>query len=49
MESVSNEKMTAQMTGKDGFIAALDHEASTAGEAAAVVEAISEEVQTAGA
>ena len=31
------------------FIAALDHEASTAGEAAAVVEAISEEVQTAGA
>ena len=24
MESVSNEKMTAQMTGKDGFIAALD-------------------------
>ena len=31
------------------FIAALDHEASTAGEAAAVVEAISEEVQAAGA
>ena len=31
------------------FIAALDHEASTAGEAAAVVEAIAEEVQTAGA
>ena len=31
------------------FIAALDHEASTAGEAAAIVEAISEEVQTAGA
>src|SRR5918995_3587702 len=31
------------------FIAALDHEASTAGAAAAVVEAISEEVQTAGA
>ena len=31
------------------FIAALDHEASTAGEAAATVEAITEEVQTAGA
>ena len=31
------------------FIAALDHEASTAGEAAATVEAIAEEVQTAGA
>jgi thioredoxin reductase (NADPH) len=31
------------------FIAALDHEASTAGEAAAVVEAIAEEVQPAGA
>src|SRR5688572_26883810 len=31
------------------FIAALDHEASTAGAAAAVVEAISEQVQTAGA
>jgi thioredoxin reductase (NADPH) len=31
------------------FIAALDHEASTAGDAAATVEAISEEVQTAGA
>jgi thioredoxin reductase (NADPH) len=31
------------------FIAALDHEASTAGDAAATVEAIAEEVQTAGA
>ncbi|RYB94046.1 thioredoxin-disulfide reductase [Nocardioides oleivorans] len=31
------------------FIAALDHEASTAGEAAATVEAIEEQVQTAGA
>jgi len=31
------------------FIAALDHEASTAGEAAAIVAAIAEEVQTAGA
>jgi thioredoxin reductase (NADPH) len=31
------------------FIAALDHEASTAGDAAATVEEISEQVQTAGA
>ncbi len=31
------------------FVAALDHEASTAGDAAATVEAIAEEVQTAGA
>ena len=31
------------------FLAALDHEASTAGEAAATVEAIEEQVQTAGA
>ncbi len=31
------------------FIAALDHEASTAGDAAATVQAIEEQVQTAGA
>ena len=44
-----NQEQFEKIRTGDGFIAALDHEASTAGEAAAVVEAISEEVQTAGA